>query len=432
MIAAGLWWLSTWPEAWRWWRDTRKVAFAQRRLLGRHPDDFRERHPLTTYADYQDYVPPDTLLFEPTSGTLQSKLIPYTPRLQQEFRRGLAPWICNLFAHFPGVLRGKHYWSISPPASRDRTWRGKPVGFLEEGEYLGGWTRRLAASLMAVPKSVMAEPDYVQATRTYLQRCRDLTLVSVWSPTFWMNLAPENLWPRLQVISCWGDGYSERFLQPLRRAYPGVYIQKKGLIATEAFCTFPLVGRQGCALAIRSHFFEFLDDGQRSFLAHELSRGATYRIVVTTGNGFRRYVLGDRVRVEGFLNECPLLSFQGRDGVVDRFGEKLSEAQLQLPRSGFAMVAWEKDAYCLFAEEDAAAHARRLEAHLRKINFHYDCCRTLGQIGAMRAFQLEDGALPAYMKRLQEAGTRPGDIKVLPLRSDEGWSGHLPGRFLTG
>ena len=48
-------------------------------------------------------------------------------------------------------------------------------------------------------------------------------------------------------------------------------------------------------------------------LAHELERGRTYSVVVTTGGGLYRYRLGDLVNVVGFEAGCPLLRFVGRE-----------------------------------------------------------------------------------------------------------------------
>ena len=77
------------------------------------------------------------------------------------------------------------------------------------------------------------------------------------------RLAPDALtriWPRLGLISCWGDAHAALHLDELRRSFPGVEIQPKGLLATEAFVTIPFDDRT--PLAIRSHFFEFLPEGR--------------------------------------------------------------------------------------------------------------------------------------------------------------------------
>ena len=109
-------------------------------------------------------------------------------------------------------------------------------------------------------------------------------------------------------------------------------IQPKGLMATEAAVSFPLLGHPGAALAMRSHFFEFqeLGSAERIRLAHELDLGGRYRVIVTTGGGLYRYQLRDEIEVVGFVGQCPLLRFLGKsDCVSDLVGEKLAEPHVR-------------------------------------------------------------------------------------------------------
>ena len=137
------------------------------------------------------------------------------------------------------------------------------------------------------------------------------------------------LWPELDVISCWTDGSAAGFVPAVRERFPSVAIQPKGLLATEAFVSFPLVGYAGAALAVRSHVFEFLpvddDDRHSPVLAHQLAVGERYEPLVTTGGGLYRYRLGDVIEVVGHLGTCPLIRFVGRAATSDLVGEKLDE-----------------------------------------------------------------------------------------------------------
>src|SRR5262249_39515023 len=54
-------------------------------------------------------------LLEPTSGTSAGeKLVPYTAGLREQFGRGVAAWIADLFANRPAARVGRAYWSVSP------------------------------------------------------------------------------------------------------------------------------------------------------------------------------------------------------------------------------------------------------------------------------------------------------------------------------
>ena len=469
--------------------------------------DYQNRVPLRTFEDHRPWIDraadgtPHLLtsepvrLFEPTSGsTGASKLVPYTSSLQHEFLRGIRAWVADLFTRHPALMKGPAYWSISPLVSdKRRTSGGISIGFEDEAAYLG-WQRRLAQAAMAVSPDVRRIADieaFRYATLLSLVRCEHLRLVSVWNPTFLSLLVerlPEygdalardlagdrrsqerlraalrattpaerhaTLWPRLSLISCWSDGNAAAAAADLATLFPYARMQPKGLIATEAFVSLPLVDRPGAALAVRSHFFEFtrvnaegepLDD--RPYLAHELDTSARYAVIVTTGGGLYRYRLGDIVEVVGHINECPLIRFIGRQGnVSDWFGEKLNEAHVAgvlrdvfaavrvSPR--FAMLACDTaprpPRYVLYidateGDEVVAAAAARVDAALRR-SFHYDYARALGQLAPLGVFRASR-ASDSYLTRALRAGQRAGDVKPLALDRRTGWSQVFEGRYL--
>jgi hypothetical protein len=268
----------------------------------------------------------------------------------------------------------------------------------------------------------------------------------------------EELWPNLTLISCWADAAAASVLPDLRRLFPGVAIQPKGLLATEAFVSFPY-SQGGSALSLLSHFYEFepVDDpGRRVRLAHELEVGKRYGVIVTTQGGLYRYRLGDVVEVTGFVDTCPLLRFVGRqDRVVDLRGEKLSEGfvrtladvldarldgRVQWRMFAPATGAADKPCYALFIqlcaddssdEERLRATAGDMETMLGS-SYHYAYCRRLGQIGPLRVFVVDPGveAAQVYLMTCTELGQRLGDIKPALLHRFDGWSRRLPGRFL--
>ena len=389
---------------------------------------------------------------EPTSGSSASpKLIPYTPELQREIRRAVAPWIVDLYAHRPRLALGTAYWSITPLALEEKQPEGPVrVGFEEDTHYLGGVWSRLVDWTLAVPGSVrhLSDPDaFRYVTLKHLLRRRDLTVISVWHPSFLLLLlealprltqeAPARIWPRLGLISCWGDAHAALSLPELARAFPGVEIQPKGLLATEGFVTIPFQG--AWPLAIRSHFFEFLpeEEGGPRF-AWELEEGRVYSVVLTTGGGLYRYRLQDRVRAEGFVERTPSLRFLGKEGhVSDLRGEKLHESFVAgvlarvFERCGiaprFALLAPDGDAgYVLFLESDTMPPAELLDQEL-SANPGYRLCRILGQLAAARIERLEAGAFERYLHRCRERGQRWGDVKPLALSPLAGWREALSG-----
>jgi hypothetical protein len=501
------WMLKCLPEACAFRRATGHVERAQATVLARilranqnsafgrrhtfasipSPRAFQKRVPLSRYEDYADAIAriaagetgvltgePVTLL-EPTSGTIAGeKLIPYTRSLRREFQRAVAAWIADLFMRRPAVRRGRAYWSISPALGPPRRSAGGiPIGFDDDAAYLGTLEQLALSQLLVVPPDVARLRDmdaFRYATLRCLLQAPDLTLISVWSPTFltallapldaWQDrLAAElvppravllraamplpeklhRLWPRLALVSCWADGAAAGHIGALRQLLPGVEIQAKGLIATEGCVSLPLIGRPAPALAVRSHFFEFEPaQGGDCRLAHELEKGSRYHVVLTTGGGLYRYQLRDEVEVVGFDQRCPLLRFLGKaDRVGDLVGEKLAEphvrgvldrifAELRLAPS-FAMlvpVLGAPSRYRLVVEgKGIEPLARRLEAGLCE-NPYYRHAVAIGQLAPVEVFVLPDGAESGwniFERRCLERGQKAGNIKPAALDTWTGW-----------
>lgn len=365
-LANGLWFLTSLPEAARYYRHRHRVAASQehylRQLLRANADTafgrrydfasintvahYQQRLPLSTYDTYATGIDqigqghPQILthepvqLLEPTSGsTAATKLIPYTASLKAEFQRAIAPWIVNLFWHYPRLMRGQAYWSVSPVAQRDqRTSGGIPIGFADDADYLGGFQRHLIQALMAVPPQVRLIddiPTFRYITLLFLLRSRNLTLISVWNPTFltlllepltdwWPQLADDIehgmlsppgefnpdlahifkslnranpnrareirlafrqsiglptdlLWPQLGLISCWADAHALMHLPALRQLFPNVPIQPKGLLATEGFVSFPFIEKGD--LTIQSNSFNLEQEDTKTQRHEEGKKG---------------------------------------------------------------------------------------------------------------------------------------------------------------
>ena len=212
------------------------------------------------------------------------------------------------------------------------------------------------------------------------------------------------------------------------------------MIATEAFVSFPLTNHDSSALAIRSHFLEFLPAGSdQPLLAHQLERGARYEVVLTTGGGLYRYQLGDLIEVTGHLHGCPLIRFLGRQQYVsDWFGEKLSDAHVFSVLQGvfrtlalspsFTMLACDTDfspGYVLYIdspENDELLNraAGMIDTGLRT-NFHYDYARRLGQLRRIHPCRVPKGA-SLFLAAEMQNGRRLGDVKIPALDRRDGWS----------
>jgi hypothetical protein len=437
----------------------------------------------------------------PTSGSTGArKLIPFTAGLQREFNAAIGPWLIDLLRQSPGIGVGPAYWSVTPiMGNTEPEDSAVSIGFDADTAYLGGTRQRLASTVMAVPDELRLVKDmeiFRYVTVLCLLRQRELRLISVWHPSFlillldaistnWQELLadirngqckharklppvvltalklhplplradelrcansqkPETLWPHLKLISCWGDGSAGFAAASLKKLFPNVMLQPKGLLATEAFVTVPFAGLQ--PVAVRSHFFELVDDAGAVHRVHELRTGRTYEVVVTTAGGLLRYRLRDRVQITGFIGQTPSLRFLGRSGNVSNlFGEKLAEAfvteaiqetlaTLDTPPY-FVLLAPDEDAagcrYTLYIEGKPPGHlAKSLDRVLRR-NPHYAYCRDLGQLLPVRLFAIAERGYETFTKQQATQGARLGDIKPTAFSRTTGWSDFFAGAYVS-
>ena len=423
----------------------------------------------------------------PTSGSSGGrKLIPYTASFQRQMNAAIGPWMLDLCREHPAIAGGPAYWSISPSLPESCDPSAVPIGFDDDSAYLGGVAQKLAEATFAVPPALRLVNDVETSrylTLLFLIRERGLRLVSVWHPSFlalmldalcasWdelladvknggcrravalrpdvracipakpmparaselLGLAPSDIrgiWPHLKVVSCWGDAQSALPYAELGRRLPGIVLQNKGLLATEAVVSIPFRGRH--PLAIRSHFVEFENSRGEVLLAHELVEGGQYGVIVTTGGGLWRYRLGDIVEVDGFVGRTPSIRFLGRGGSTsDLCGEKLTEVFVTRAIAAaceacsctpsFALLApeccaggtWRYTLFCDGSFPESFAYV--LDDELRK-NPHYALCRDLGQLAPLQCCAVPSGA---YWQAGMDAGQRLGDIKprALSARTD--------------
>lgn len=439
--------------------------------------EYQRRVPIVTYDDVEADIlrvaggeanvltTEPVTMFEKTSGsTAAAKYIPYTESLRRQFTGAVSAWMHDLYGARPGLGEGSAYWSISPlAAERERTSGGLAVGFEDDRDYFAGDARDALGELLALPPSVarirdVATMQYV--TLRTLAADESLAFISVWNPTFltalmtrleeWSErlvaetrdarleallardgrLVPQHVWPRLRVISCWMSAAAALAVPRLAAAFPDVELQPKGLLATEGVVSIPIVAAGGAALAVTSHFLEFVDvDGGGVHLAHELRGGREYRVLLTTGGGLYRYDLGDVVHVTGRFAETPLVEFTGRAAdVSDLCGEKLSEAFVGAALAGqgidaallFLAPRWgDPPRYSLFAETGAAIDAALVDEALRQ-NPHYRYCREAGQLAPVEVIRLRRGAAGEWL-RLRAGNGRTGDVKPRALERDRDW-----------
>jgi len=456
------------------------------------------------------------LMMEKTGGSAApAKYIPYTATLRREFQTAVSTWLYDLYSHRPRMLSGGAYWSISPTVGEPETTAGGlPVGFGDDVEYFGRMAQWVLGQLLVVPHGVSRIPDietnrYV--TLRFLLAHPQLRFVSVWNPSFLTllfkslaqftpqllqdirtgrltpprtlpaeletsllshlrpdarradqlaelqkrhgSLRSEDIWPDLRLISCWTSAAAGHFLPELQALFPQSEVQGKGLLATEGVVTIPLTGHPGAAVALNSHFYEFIDieaPAVRPRLVDELEPDHTYAVLISTGGGLYRYALQDGVRVMGMVNGTPLLEFIGKTAqVVDLCGEKLSEARVGIileqalahfpGHDRFAMLApeWADPPFYTVFVAASAWNEAELQRFVTAVEdelmqgHHYAYCRQLGQLGRLQGINITGGVAAALLTHGAGRGQRLGDIKHTYLQRECGWTERLKSMVVT-
>lgn len=449
-------------------------AFAARLPLAGydHLGQWIERQQQT---ERQVIVAEPVLFYELTSGSNgAAKPIPYTRSLKDSFNRMFAVWLYDLLARGPRFETGRLFISISPAfQQRPRTARGVRVGLDEDADYLNWWMRRLLKRFFVVPPAIkhLREPgDFKHALAALLLAEAQLEAISIWNPSLlevlldfielnrdaiiydlqqgstrrggytfrFKRASPERLsllneptiawpriWPHLKLISCWTEANARPAAQQIGKRFPGLFIQGKGLLATEAPMTVPLLAARGSVPLVGDVFYEFIDERGCLSRLHELEAGREYEIVVTPRGGLARYRVGDRVRATHFYQATPCLEFIGRsDRVSDMVGEKLNEAFVQsclsqLPGSSscfqtlLPVAATGAPSYYVLVIDQAAGDAAGLAKKLDDAfcdAYHYQLARRLGQLAPLRVRRALD-ARSTYYDYFAGKGMKWGDIK---------------------
>ncbi|MCI0486268.1 MAG: GH3 auxin-responsive promoter family protein [Blastocatellia bacterium] len=450
-------------------------------------DAFSDRVPISDYDRISEWVERQkreeggalvaerVIFYEKTSGSSgPAKYIPYTAGLKDSFSSMFAIWIYDLLERGPRLETGRTFISVSPAFNREQTTeRGKKVGLDDDSEYLSPWMKNILQRFLVLPPSIknlsdpanfkhvlaallladsrlevisIWNPSLLQASLDYIQEnsatlCDDLQTGSVTREDLAFEFEPvadnrsdilkesaipwTEVWPHLKLISCWTSAHAATAARRIGEAFPGVMVQGKGLLATEAPLTLPLIEAGGFVPLPSEVFYEFLDTDGNVSLMSELEAGREYEILLTQKGGLYRYRIGDRVRVTHYYRSTPCLDFAGRaDEVCDMVGEKLNAnfvqdclERLSIRPGGFQTllpVMPERGAcyYLLVIDEELdSLHSieEELDSILREA-YHYRNARLLGQLGPAKICVAQK-ARERYYEYFMSKGMKWGDIK---------------------
>lgn len=338
--------------------------------------EFQNKIPMATYDDLREKIELQqtqkkayfsselAIHYEFTSGSSgKPKPIAYTQALMNSFHKMFNIWVYDLLSN--GALNLKYgiiYISISPLNDEFQ-------GHEDDSEYLGTFFKHLLNKFIIGHelKKLKDKDAYLECLCYILLSNPKLEIISIWSPSLLIRLIDfveknkneildnlrkgefrksnihlkfspltlpqkaslKDFFPSLKLISCWADAQAKNDYQKIKQSFPACLIQKKGILATEAPMTLPLIGEEYSLPLLTEIFFEFINDKNEIKLINELNTGEIYSLLISTKGGLYRYQIGDNVLVQKNHQNSPSFEFVGRSGnVSDLCGEKLSETEL--------------------------------------------------------------------------------------------------------
>jgi hypothetical protein len=260
------------------------------------------------------------------------------------------------------------------------------------------------------------------------------------------RLAPVDYWPDLALLANWKGGTVGLYLRDYPNYFGSLPIRDIGLLATEGRMTITLSSEgAGGVLDLGSHFFEFIPAEQmdepepETLLPAQVEPGKSYGLVVTTSCGLYRYNIGDVVRVDGFWEKAPIVTFLSKGQHTSSLtGEKLTEHQVLqaltlltkevgfVPDHVIVSPAWgDPPRYSVTVESDSADKVkwgdalRLLDAHLGELNMEYRSRRESGRLAPLAAVLVPPGSFSRIREEhLKKVGGRREQYKHVYLVPD--------------
>ena len=302
--------------------------------------------------------------------------------------------------------------------------RDGPLGFLEN-EWEEFISEHDTTTMELIAQSFQPNPSRAKELDQCIEQDGEAYLTSAW--------------PHLGVIGCWLGGSAGIQAKLLSKYYRGATLRDVGYRASEAAMSVPIADNTAAGIpSITVNFMEFieadrLDEEQpETKLIHELEDGKEYGILLTTSSGLFRYDINDVIRVEGFINRCPLIAFvrKGRD-MANLTGEKLhanhviSAMAHAEARAGVSYVNFtttpDVDAMCydLLVETIDSRHS---DAELLRLRDHFDSAlqeeneeylvkRKSGRLHPPRLHQMKHGWSDGLKRHDVQHGMRDAQYK---------------------
>lgn len=453
----------------------------------RNYEEYAQKVPFANYEDFEDLIikdrstnskksylcPFEIKTYEKTSGSSsKAKFIPYSTELLGSFTNMFKIWLYDVISNNHDFKNGKCYFSISPIYDESQN-----IGLEDDRGYLTGIIGHIMSPFFVAPdvKKIKNTDNFLLITSLYLIAHKDLEVLSFWSPSWFLSIhnfinkeqhrgqilsalkkgqievegrifnfpkrnlktfSNVELFPNIKFVSCWGDASAESDFQKVKELFAHAFVQKKGLLATEAPLTVPIKNGAYHLPLIDDIFYEFqeINNNQERSKAihriHELESGKSYELIISQLGGLYRYRMNDIIFVKDFYKKTPSLIFQGRKGnVSDMVGEKITEQMVikikkELIKSQIQLEALiptqegDKKFYTAITSKNFSP--QKIETEFLKIT-HYLVAIKQGQLEPMRILPLKDFSSLYLEYFVHVKKMKIGDIKTsVLLKKDEG------------
>lgn len=255
----------------------------------------------------------------------------------------------------------------------------------------------------------------------------------------------KKIWPRVRYVLAIGGKSFAYYTEKMQEyagdipIHPYAYAASEGIFGiaekmdqTDRYILFPEAG-----------FFEFLPlneaqiEEKRPLFMWEINIGERYELVFTNHSGLYRYCMGDVIEVVDWYGQAPIVQFCYRKNqVLNIAGEKSNLEQLTEAVRQFALhMQCEIIGYCV--QEDMSDLLPRYQFHLEctdlsisgaedildeclcRVNYEYQGCRKMNEIGKVRISYLCAGSFGRYEEQLAKNGKMMGQSKQVCILDTE-------------
>ncbi|EOS26976.1 hypothetical protein C806_00568 [Lachnospiraceae bacterium 3-1] len=255
----------------------------------------------------------------------------------------------------------------------------------------------------------------------------------------------KKIWPRVRYVLAIGGKSFAYYTEKMQEyagdipIHPYAYAASEGIFGiaekmdqTDRYILFPEAG-----------FFEFLPlneaqiEEKRPLFMWEVNIGERYELVFTNHSGLYRYCMGDVIEVVDWYGQAPIVQFCYRKNqVLNIAGEKSNQEQLAEAVRQFAFhMHCEIIGYCV--QEDMSDLLPRYQFYLEctnlnisgaedildeclcRVNYEYQGCRKMNEIGKVRISYLCAGSFGRYEEQLAKNGKMMGQSKQVCILDTE-------------